>query len=98
MTSVASAKRQNIETGAGTLPCCKKMAIHVVPQITTTRQYNNAFIVHLFSVDLLLILARNAWPGLHRFAVNLQNLALFYRLAGQRAGKAGKLGIWLIIC
>ncbi|MNP69096.1 hypothetical protein D3C76_1651450 [compost metagenome] len=45
MVAVATAKRQKIETGAGTGPCCKKMAIQVVPQITTTSAYNNAFIV-----------------------------------------------------
>ncbi|WP_318362914.1 hypothetical protein [Enterobacter sp.] len=53
---------------------------------------------YLFSVDLLLILARHFTRGLHRIAINLQILALFYRAAGQHAGKAGKLRIWLIIC
>ncbi|MNT54187.1 hypothetical protein D3C72_1913270 [compost metagenome] len=44
MVALATAKRQKIETGAATGPCCRKMAIQVVPQISTTRPYNSAFI------------------------------------------------------
>lgn len=36
IVALATAKRQKMETGAATGPCCKKMAIEVVPQITTT--------------------------------------------------------------
>lgn len=36
IVALATAKRQKMETGAATGPCCKKMAIQVVPQITTT--------------------------------------------------------------
>ena len=39
-------KRQNTAT-LGDIPlcCCKLIAIHVVPQITTTKAYNSAFIL-----------------------------------------------------
>jgi hypothetical protein len=58
------------------------MAIQVVPQITTTSPYNNAFISFLFSNHESPQYGAEMRVGFHRLAADLQNLALFSRGTG----------------
>ncbi|EFC57019.1 hypothetical protein ENTCAN_06086, partial [Enterobacter cancerogenus ATCC 35316] len=78
IVALATAKRQKIDTGAATGPCCRKMAIQVVPQMITTSPYSSAFIVPLLRHGEKESVARSSRAGFQRFAQDLQILALFY--------------------